>query len=856
MRPVLESVRRKRLLTKFVLVLEQLSIALWHSVFWAVAFCGVWLLGVSEFLSPSSQVGLSALFFIGLLYLSIRGIRGMEWPTQTTIDRRLELASKARHRPLSILEDTPVNQSSSETKTLWERAKSRTIQTLSSLRPPEPQALIARRDPYGLRLFAVLLLIAGTCVAGQDWDARLKTGLFPVKAFLPEGLPKTITLTITPPAYTGKPQILISGPGWSREILEVPIGSSLKATAKASFGTPSLTLGDQSHLFEAQGEGNFTLAATITQGEQLGVSRFGLPVMQVPVHIVPDNPPGIDTAKSDKSETEAPPEAFTTLPDKTLRFALSAVDDYGVKDLYMTMTLDPMIEDAPLGKPEEDIRAVTSAPGKPQRIDPVYDFTASPWAGLPAIVTFSVTDHAGQTGVMKALSLTLPEREFRHPIAQALIAQRKALIWAPMAPPDSIVGILETILLRPDVFQNDPIALLGIRVASARLKYAIVFKQQNLKNSQSVVDLLWDTALRIEDGNLSLAARNLRDAQRELENALREGKMSKEEMMQLTDKVSRLLQEYLAELQEELQKRMQNGEQLPFMPPEMMTQQLDKEKLDGFMQQMLEEMMNGNPGKAQEMLSQLQKMLDSMNPSLARPMPMDMQMMDQGISEMQQLIERQEELLAQTKLQAETMAEPMKAMEKLKDLLQLNPEMLENLQGAPAEVDTQDNKIEQEALRYVLGQLMLDAGEIFKDIPKNLGLAEMEMRESSGRLGENRPDHAIAHQEAAVKHLKEAQSQMQKELSQKMQQMMAGSGPPMFFSMPSFGNRQLDPLGRPLSGNPQDGDPNSLYAPVEIPDEAERQRAQEIQKLLRDRSGEHYRPPEELEYFRRLLKQF
>lgn len=861
-RRTLTGIRRKRRFTAFILLLERLSAAFWRGFFWICGFAGLWLLGMEDYLPREAIIALSLAFYAGLAFFIVSGLRRLRLPRPEEIDRRLEAASGAAHRPLQQIGDRPVNDSGLEARQLWLQARTRVLASVRALRLPAPRAFLAKADPKAFRLLALLLLLSGIAVAGAEWQERLKSGLLPVHSILPQGLPKTITFTLTPPAYTGQGQTILSGPGWAREVQDIPIGSTLKASVRASFGTPSLFIGDMSHKFQKQGEGNFTLEATITQGEAIGVSRFGLPVMHVPVRVVPDTPPSIEIARPDTMGRPAPedPQAYTVLPDNTLRFALSALDDYGVKDLHMEMTLDPMIEDAPLGEPLSEIRALSSPPGKAQRADPVYDFTASPWAGLPAVVTFRVTDHAGQTGTMPPIALTLPERQFRHPVARILVAQRKALIWAPLQQPENIVSALETLLRTPAQYQNDMVAFLGIKVAAARLKYAWALKEQNLDNSRSVVNLLWDTALRIEDGNLSLAARNLRDAQRELEKALREGAMSKEQMMQLTDKVQQLLGQYLSELQEELQKRMAEGDPLPMVPPEMLSRTLDPEKLQGFMQQMLEEMQNGNPEKAQEMLSQLQRMLDSMNPSLVMPMPKDMRQMEQGVSEMQQLIERQEELLAQTKLQAESLAAPRKALERLKEILQMNEGFsgvirIPGMEADTPAVNTQANKTEQEALRYILGQLMMTAGEIFKDIPRNLGLAEMEMRESSGRLGENRPDRSIPHQEAAVRHLKEAQDQMRKELGDRLRQMMAGSGAPLFFSMPSFGSRQIDPLGRPFSDG-QNGDPNSLYAPVEIPDEAERRRAQEIQKILRDRSGELYRPQEELEYFRRLLKQF
>ena len=51
---------------------------------------------------------------------------------------------------------------------------------------------------------------------------------------------------------------------------------------------------------------------------------------------------------------------------------------------------------------------------------------------------------------------------------------------------------------------------------------------------------------------------------------------------------------------------------------------------------------------------------------------------------------------------------------------------------------------------------------------------------------------------------------------------------------------------------------NSLLSgdTVKIPDEAERKRVQEIMKTLREKSGDRQRPEYELDYLRRLMRQF
>lgn len=255
-------------------------------------------------------------------------------------------------------------------------------------------------------------------------------------------------------------------------------------------------------------------------------------------------------------------------------------------------------------------------------------------------------------------------------------------------------------------------------------------------------------------------------------------------------------------------------------------------------------------------------MMDMLNPSAARPMPEDMQMMAEGVNELQQLIERQEDLLKQTKEQARILdtinnfnsnfGNPLPHNNQLLQEWGLNevPPMPPQQEPLPepevAGVNTQENKTEQEALRFILGQLMLDAAEVLPEIPENMGLAEQEMRGSSDALGDNRPDNAIPHQEKALEHLKESQEQLSQQFAQRMLQMtgmMFGSG------------MRYDPLGRPY-GNDNNGNNPFHGSEVKVPSDAERKRAREILDLLRRRAGEQDRPQIEREYYRRLLKQF
>ena len=244
-------------------------------------------------------------------------------------------------------------------------------------------------------------------------------------------------------------------------------------------------------------------------------------------------------------------------------------------------------------------------------------------------------------------------------------------------------------------------------------------------------------------------------------------------------------------------------------------------------------------------------------------MPQDMQTMADGVNELQQLIEKQENLLVQTQKQADTQAIMDSLNPKPSEILQPDLEILkkfgfENFPPPPQpeqflkddsedlEINTQKNKAEQEALRYVLGQLMMDTAEHVKDIPESMGKAEQEMRGAEKTLGENDPRSAVPHQEKAVEYLKQAQDDLSQQLQKRMQQMV-GIG--------LSGGMRYDPLGRPFGGRGKKDGPQG-EGEVKIPDEAQKKRVEEILRLLRDRSGEFQRPQEELEYYRRLLRQF
>ncbi len=914
-----------RVMTALFLAAESLRGALWRVFFWSAFLAGLFMLDAPGLFQQSGIYIFWSAYAAGVIYFLALDLRKFRWPRLVDIDRRLERESGIFHRPLSEKKDSPAFAQESP---LWRRERLRREGLIARLKIPQWRSKLASADPYALRLMALLVAFGGYAVAGPEWNERLRAGFMPFDLGAQISTAPAIIVTITPPDYTGAEQIVLQGSGHLPDIQNIPAQSVLKIHVNSAFGRPVAHIGDITKKLDDLGDGLYGLEMTIANSsttapekpQRFALSQFFITRVSFEFNVLPDAPPVISLQLAEKdqdqeenlpeeeaeSEAEAenhadsvrpeddifkqdapgeeqtpedvqetppaPPEPEYKEPqiiaDGQIQIPLSVFDDYGVKAIRTRMILDPVVEDAPIGYPEEQNRSIMSPPGKDFKLEPLYDFTDNPWAGLPVHIDIEAEDLIGQKTALKTIEITLPERDFQHPIAKKLVALRKQLAWTPGGAFEPLVKELEGLLAYPADFQGDGIVFLAIRIAASRLFYAQPQSgDTRLASVRSVMALLWDTALRIEDGNLSLAARNLRQAQMALEDSISNPDLSDEKIAELMNELKSAMEAYLLELQKELQKKLAEGQDLPLLSPERLAEAIDPQALEDFMRQMQSEMMKGETGKAQNMLSQLQRLLDLLNPNMAQPLPEDMQAMQDGVNELQELIDRQQQLLDQTKQQIEDTDNDVR--QNFGSFIEPDTGLIEQwgLSDLPPPPSTQDhksgeaqagstamNKAEQEALRFILGQLMMDTSEALGKIPEAMGLAEQEMRSSSQFLGENNPDLSTPHQTKAIEYLKQAQEELNKMFEERMQEMAAMGMALNGDRQPGGGSKQ-DPLGRPYGGGNRNGPP-SPNSTVKIPDEAQRKRVEEILRILRQRSGELERPREELEYFERLLRQF
>ena len=232
---------------------------------------------------------------------------------------------------------------------------------------------------------------------------------------------------------------------------------------------------------------------------------------------------------------------------KTIRFAYAASDDYGVQNVVarLTPTASSLREtvrsiDIPLRSPSKKKIQTTN----------YVDLTDLPWAGVPVTVQLIVEDGAGQKGWSAPKILALPSRTFRNPFARALIEERQKLLRQPdAAMRDEAANVMAGIAQQQNLFSGDPVVMMSLRAGAVRL--VVNNDPETVKNVGSI---LWQAAVRLEEGRLGLARLDLAHAEQGLSIALMH-KDSEQNVMIYLSRVERALAEYLDVLEKERMKQ-------------------------------------------------------------------------------------------------------------------------------------------------------------------------------------------------------------------------------------------------------------------------------------------------------------
>src|SRR5262249_52266086 len=398
---------------------------------------------------------------------------------------------------------------------------------------PKPNSPASRTDPMdsdAIRSALLLPLIWAALAAGPSlWD-RIAAASSP--AARNTTAPLRLDAWVTPPVYTGvAPIVLADGsepvgvgnetvralsvPERSELIVRAyaPQGQSVSLVSQADDGSQAATVVPKAT--GSQGLLEFNLALTTPGSADVKVG--GNTVAKWRFDLIKDANPQISLMGRP-----------TTTPRGALRLSFRATDDHGVASAEARFAL---ADAAPESVPELEGGKTKSSPlaeaplmplqlprvnAKQVQGNATQDLTAHPWAGLKVRMTLAARDQAGQIGLSEPYEFILPERNFTKPLAKALVEQRKKLVREPDSA-ERVAMALDGLTIGDDRAVPDKTVCLGLRDAYWRLD-----TDQSPDSIAGVVSELWDLALRIEDGNIPEAERDVKAAQDRLSEALKQ----------------------------------------------------------------------------------------------------------------------------------------------------------------------------------------------------------------------------------------------------------------------------------------------------------------------------------------------
>ena len=844
-----------RLVTGAVMVLERG----WPLVLPLVLVAGLFLsfawLGLFARLPDTARLAVLALF--GLSGLAcLYPLRFFRLPQALEIDRRIEAANALLHAPLRTQTDRPSGHETGFSRALWREHQRRMAQRLGVLGADLPRTRIPERDPWGLRAAVALLFVVALAFSSGPLGGRVADAFRPRATA--EAVPARIDAWVTPPAYTGKPPILLTaGVNQATSSFTVPAGSAVALRISGGAGDETLDYTDKAGASRAiapeqpeagpqtaSASGDATGAAAarrfagrldadgtliLKSGEQeLGHWAFT---------VVPDRPPQISFAGEPKRAVNG---AFE------LNYRIK--DDYGAASAKAEFALaDPQAPNArPLYGPPEMPLALPRRGGKTDAAKTIKDLTQHVWAGSAIRLTLEATDDAGQSGRSETRTLALPERPFTNPLARAVIEQRRLLGLDANAKP-RVLDLMDAITLRPEDTFDNMAHYLALMSARSRLKLARTDDQL-----RGVVSYLWDIALGIEEGDLSAAEKRMRQAQQNLQDLLKNGG-SEEEIDKAMKELRQAMEEFLREFAE---RNKQNPNAMQ-MPPD--GQELRESDLKRLMDQIENLAKSGNRDKAQELLSQLENMMNNLQAGRSQQPGQQDGELRQQMDKLGEIMRRQQEMMNET-FRLDQMQRGQNGQEGQDEFGQDGRQgqqpgqQGENGQGGQGRngrpMTPQEFADALKQLQEGQGKLQGDLEQLGKGL-EGMGLAPNEGFGEAGRamgdaeqaLGEGRGERAVGQQGRALEALRKGAQDM-------MQQLQAMQGDEGTGGRGARGqNADRDPLGRPRATNgPDFGDS------VKVPDEIDVQRARQILEAIRNRLGNALSPEIERSYLERLLE--
>lgn len=841
-------------------------------LFICVSWTGFWL----ETPHWARAVGVG-LFAIGLV-LSLAPLRKLRFPSRREALERIDRVSDLKVRPAAVLDDRLGNAGEDPaTAALWSLHRQRAAKAVALLRTGLPSPRVVDVDRYALRAAVLVGLIATAFVAGPEKYARIAAA-FDWRLTGLQTAGQRIDAWVDPPAYTGHAPIVlakqtdaaatqkIAAPAGSTVVIRSSSGEVDYQAAGGLAEAPREAAKDkQTDGANAQAPAAASSAKASNPGERRLVLRGDASLTIASIGsfqfaAIADNTPVIALTDPPKANARG---------SLTLKYQIT--DDYGAINAEASFA-NPV---APGGKPSK--RSLVDPPKAPLQLPPVgdeageaettIDLSEHPWAGARVEMTLIARDEGGNEGKSDPVTITLPQKPFTKPLARALVEQRRNLV---LDPDDKgrVSTALDALMIEPDAFGVSAGVYLGLHVASERL--AAASKNSDLVD---VADYLWQMALRIENGDLSEAERDLRAAQQQLREALQRN-APPDEIKKLTDNLRAAMDKFLREFAEQQQKDMDQADQ-GADNNQSRGKTISQKQLQAMLDKMQDLAQGGDSAAAQKMLDQMQNILENLKQARRRNADPKSRELSRAIDRLDQMSKQQQDLRDDTYQSGEA--------SKRQQRRQRNPLDDQGEQqgfGQPqgnGENDQEDEADSQAGKAPPPGQSQAELQNRQNDLQKRLeelrkrlnkagqgdtglGEAQKAMREAQKALGEGArgSDPAVEAQGRAVDGLREGAQKLAQAL--RNQREGEGEGQPGEGEGQGegeseggqFGQNGTDPLGRP-TGRERAFNPSAKYDPLGVP---AAERAQRVLEELRRRLSEPSRPREETDYLERLLRRY
>jgi uncharacterized protein (TIGR02302 family) len=863
---------------------------------------------------------LLAAFALGLVF-TLYPLARIRWPSAGEGDRLLEERNNLPHQPVGVQEDEPAFETPFS-RALWKEHQIRMAERIAALDTGMPRPDIARHDRFALRSVPALLFTVALAYSFSNGGGTVGDAFEPASPAASINPDLRIDAWLTPPSYTGRAPVFLTGQQAQNNAGPVSIPQNSALTVRVTGGE-----GEEAVVYTTKATGKAAALATeeakaaaakkaaaeTAPGAASQPPATQTPATQTPATQTQASPPPVVQTAQGGSQTVAPRTyamsvgesgklsvngqswTFNVIPDRApeiafegqpkrsvngaLEIGFKAKDDYGIREAHAL--IEPAGPQDPAAKPLYPLPEYRLDLPRQNRGQEVKGLTSRsliehPLAGKRVRITLVATDGAGQTGRSPAHEMILPGRGFSEPLAAAVAEERQVFALDTRQMPKAI-ALNEALAIRPDETIPNLGHFLLIRSALERMKLA-----RGDEQLKQTADYLWEIALGIEDGDLSLAERRLRDAQRNLSEALQNG-ANDQEVARLMQEMREAMQQYMNELAQ----RMQNA---PRNQQNMQAQNVIRQRdLQNMMDQIENLARSGNRDAAQQMLSELQRMMNNLQ--AGRPQRGQQGQQQQQNSQMRQQIDKLGEIMQE---QQRLMDQTFKLDQALRDRMQRGDpddqdeggeqqsqqgqKGQQGQQGQQGEQGQQGQsgqggqqnteqmtaeqlrealknlRAQQEGLGKKLGELQKGLKDLGMQPGEGFGQAQSEMGGAGRALGEGQGEQAVQGQGNALNALRQGAQNMMQQMMQAMQGQQGqgqqgqqnGEGEGM---ANQGGQNGRDPLGRPRStSGPDFGDQ------VKVPDEIDVQRAREILDAIRNKLGGTLSGDAERQYLERLLE--